>query len=115
MTFGYDEQLRMQTVLAAAVTCATVLFGLAFAPAMSFGVLPLFLVPVMISADTGRTRAGLIATAISVPVAAYIFVPPAWSFDLAPDGIARLALFAADGILISWFVGDKREVVDSPA
>lgn len=115
MTLGYDERLRKQTVLAAAVTSATVVFGLAFGPAMSFGVLPLFLVPVMICADVGRTRAGLIATAISVPVAAYIFVPPAWSFDLAPDGIARLALFALDAVLISWFFGEKRAVVESPA
>ena len=59
MTLGHDDRLRKHAVLAAAVTCATVLFGLAFAPAMSFGVLPLFLVPVMISADVGRTRAGL--------------------------------------------------------
>ena len=115
MTLGYDERLRKQAVLATAVTCATVVFGLAFAPAMSFGVLPLFLVPVMICADIGKTRAGLIATAISVPVAAYIFVPPAWSFDLAPDGIMRLALFAADGVLISWFVGGKNNVVARPA
>jgi K+-sensing histidine kinase KdpD len=114
MTLGYDERLRKQTMLAAAVTCATALFGLAFGHAMNFGVLPLFLVPVMICAEVGRTRAGLIATAISVPVAAYIFVPPAWSFDLAPDGIMRLALFAADAVLISCFFGAKqKEVVSS--
>ena len=115
MTLGYDDRLRKQAVLAAAVTCATVVFGLAFGPAMSFGVLPLFLVPVMISAEVGRTRAGLIATAISVPVAAYIFVPPAWSFDIAPDGIARLALFAVDAVLVSWFFGEKPKAVASPA
>lgn len=111
MTIGYDERLRKQCLLATATTCATVAFGLAFKPLMSFGALPLFLAPVLLSADWGRTRAGLIATAVSIPVAAYVFVPPAWSWDIGADGLLRLAVFAADAVLISvLFGGDRKEL-----
>ena len=115
MTLDHDDRLRTQAVLATAVTCLTVLFALAFTPMMSFGALPLFLVPVLISADMGRRRAGLIATAVSIPLAAYIFVPPAWSFDIGSDGLMRLTLFAVDAVLISVLVGSERQVIASPA
>src|ERR1051326_1717198 len=101
MTVGYDERLRKQCLLAASSTLVTVVFGLAFRPLMSFGVLPLFLVPVLISADFGSRRAGLMATAVSIPVAAYVFVPPEWSWALDSDAVMRLAIFALDGVLIS--------------
>ena len=106
MTLGYDERLRKQAVLAAGSTCATLVFGLAFAPMMSFGVLPLFLVPVLMSAQFGSRRAGLIATAVSIPVAAYVFIPPAWSWAIGIDGSARLAMFAMDALLVSVLFGD---------
>ena len=115
MTVGYDPRFRKHAMVAAAATCATLLFGLAVRPLMHFGVLPLFLAPVLISADLGRRRAGLIATAISIPVAAYVFVPPAWSFDIGSDGLTRLLLFAVDAVLISVLVGGERQVMASPA
>lgn len=105
MTIGYDERLRTQAMLAASTTCATVVFGLAFRPMMTFGVLPLFLAPVLMCATLGSRRAGLIATAVSVPVAAYVFVPPAWSWAIDLDGCLRVLLFAIDAVLISALFG----------
>jgi K+-sensing histidine kinase KdpD len=108
MTIGYDERLRKQFVLATATTTATVVFGLAFRPLMNFGVLPLFLAPVMMCATLGSRRAGLIATAVSIPVAAYVFIPPAWSWAIQLDGLIRLSLFAADAVLISALLGEPK-------
>ena len=105
MIVGYDENLRKHALLATSATCATIVFGLAFRRMMSFGVLPLFLAPVLMSAMLGSRRAGLIATAVSVPVAAYVFVPPTWSFAIQLDGVARLALFAIDAVLVSLLFG----------
>jgi K+-sensing histidine kinase KdpD len=109
MTLGYDERLRKQCLLAAATILITVVFGLAMRSLMSFGVLPLFLVPVLMSAQFGSRRAGLIATAVSVPVAAYVFVPPAWSWAIHIDGVVRVAIFAADAVLISVLFGSGRK------
>ena len=106
MTLGYDDQLRKHLVLATATTCTTVVFGLAFGPMMSFGVLPLFLAPVLMCALLGSRRAGLIATAVSIPTAAFVFIPPDWSFEVTDEGLLRLALFAADAVLISVLFGE---------
>ena len=107
MTLGYDDQFRKHCVLAAATTCTTVVFGLAFRPMMTFGVLPLFLAPVLMCAVLGSRRAGLIATAASIPLAAFVFIPPDWSFEVTDEGLLRLAVFAADAILISVLFGER--------
>ena len=107
MTVGHRERLHRQCLLATATTLVTVVFGLAIRSLMNVAVLPLFLVPVVMSAQFGRRRAGLIATAVSVPVAAYVFVPPEWSWAIHIDGVVRVGIFALDAVLISVLCGSQ--------
>jgi PAS domain S-box-containing protein len=66
-----------------------------------------FLVAVIVSAYYGGVRAGLLATALAVPVIDFFFLEPILTFDFgwASGNSLSLLLFAGEGIAISLLVG----------
>jgi PAS domain S-box-containing protein len=69
-----------------------------------------FLLAVVVSALLGGLGPGLLATGFAALGSAYLFLPPIFSIQVASeDGIARLALFAGEGILLSFIGGMVRD------
>jgi PAS domain S-box-containing protein len=69
-----------------------------------------FLLAVVVSAILGGLGPGLLATGFAALGSAYLFLPPIFSIQVASDdGIARLALFAGEGILLSVIGGMVRD------
>lgn len=65
----------------------------------------LFFGAVMLSALVGGWRAGLLATALALLSADYLFFGPYYSFQIEDAGQAlRMGVFAAEGSFISWLV-----------
>lgn len=64
----------------------------------------LFYPAVFLSAMLGGLAGGLVATALSVPLVWYLFIPPQWSFAIArPADAASIVLFALCGLMLSLF------------
>jgi PAS domain S-box-containing protein len=64
----------------------------------------LFYPAVFLSAALGGLEGGLIATALSVLIAWYLFIPPQWSFAIAkPADVVSIVLFSLCGVLLSLF------------
>jgi K+-sensing histidine kinase KdpD len=63
---------------------------------------PLFFLAVMVSALYGGVAAGLIATALSGVITAYLFMTPQFSVSIGHSDIFRLVVFAAVSLLTSW-------------
>ncbi len=94
---SYD---RNQCALALTSTAIAFAFSLAVQQLVPQAVLLLFLAPVILSAEFGSFRAGVLATALSAGIGAYVFVPPAWSWALAPAELREVGLFVLDSLLI---------------
>lgn len=60
----------------------------------------LYVVAVMFAAWRGGLGAGLFATALSVAIATFFFLPPVYSFALKAEGIVELIVFSLAAILI---------------
>ena len=70
--------------------------------AMYFG----FTAAVLLASTVGGLGPGLLATGLSAFASAYLFLSPVFSIQVGPDEqIARLILFAGEGVLLS-FVGN---------
>ncbi|MCS3804108.1 PAS domain S-box-containing protein [Chromobacterium alkanivorans] len=64
----------------------------------------LFYPAVFIAAALGGLAGGLVATAVSVPLVWYLFIPPQWSFAIArPQDAVSIVLFALCGLILSLF------------
>ncbi len=92
---------RNQYGLAVASTVMTGIVAFAADPYLDVSLLPLFLAPVLLSAAFGNGRAALLATSLSILIAAYVFVPPAWSWDIGAQGALQIALFGSSSLAIS--------------
>lgn len=69
-----------------------------------------FLLAVVVSAILGGVGPGLLATGFAALGSTYLFLPPIFSVQIASeDGMARLALFAGEGILLSFIGGMVRD------
>jgi PAS domain S-box-containing protein len=70
----------------------------------------LFFAAVLGSAWYGGRKAGVLATLTSVLLANYFFIEPRYSLDLSLANGVKVAIFMAQGILISFLVGALRTV-----
>jgi PAS domain S-box-containing protein len=69
-----------------------------------------FLLAVVVSALLGGLGPGLLATGFATLGSAYLFLPPIFSIQVASEGgLARLILFAGEGVLVSFIGGMIRE------
>lgn len=68
----------------------------------------LFITAVMVSALYGGLAAGLVASVLASLAAAFFFLPPQNSFDIAFDDLLRLLIFVAVATFISWLSGARR-------
>ena len=97
------QATALHYVLAAALTLATLLLYLAFAPL--FGNKPastVFLIPVVLTAYLGGLGPGLVSTVLGLFAAWYVITPPFFSFRFAePVDYVHLALTFFIGVLIS--------------
>ena len=78
-------------------------------PLMEHSVFFLFLAAVSISALYGGLGPGLTATALSAAASNFLFLEPYYTPFGGPEGVLRVVIFLATGVLISWLAdGHKR-------
>src|SRR4051812_38510360 len=61
----------------------------------------LFYVPVIVAALYGGRGPALLAIALSLAAATYLFLPPVYTFDIGFDGLIRLVTFFFISLMIS--------------
>ena len=62
-----------------------------------------FFVAVLASAWYNGLGPSLLATALSALVATVLFIPPFWSWQIAPGGLLPVALFSAEALTLAYF------------
>ena len=68
----------------------------------------LFLFAVVVSVISGGLFAGLIAILFTVLVVDYLLIPPYTGFNFTATELARLAVFTAAALLISWVIETRK-------
>lgn len=68
----------------------------------------LFYAAVMLSAWHGGRRPGLLATALSTLLSAYLFMPPAFSLNIGLEGVLLLLVFVAVSLIIVYLMERTR-------
>ncbi|HEY0378085.1 MAG TPA: PAS domain S-box protein [Pyrinomonadaceae bacterium] len=68
----------------------------------------LFYAAIMLSAWYGGRRPGLFATALSALLSAYLFLPPAYSFNVGFEGVLLLLVFMAVSFVIVYLMEKTR-------
>jgi diguanylate cyclase (GGDEF)-like protein len=77
-------------------------------PLMEPSVFFLFLAAVTISALYGGLGPGLAATALSALASNYFFLKPQFTLFGGPEGVLRLAIFLATGVIVSWLADGRK-------
>lgn len=65
---------------------------------------PLFLVAIVVTAWRSGLRAGIFATLLSGIIIDYFFISPQYQLGGSFDNLARLSVFAFEGIILCWLV-----------
>lgn len=119
---GFTENPRIKEARRAlryviAVALPILIVAVLQIPAFSFArssVILLLVAAVTLSAANGGYKAGFITTAISAVLTTYFFTPPyGWYSFITLSGVARITLFAIEGIILSSlvdYVGRKTEL-----
>lgn len=69
----------------------------------------LFVFAVVIASLRHGTAAGVVATILSLPVGAYLFIEPRYTFaPTRPEDIVRLVLFTIEGLAIAYAAGSMQ-------
>jgi signal transduction histidine kinase len=72
---------------------------------------PLFLLAVMISAWQGGLRAGLLATVLSAVASAFVFIPPAFSFNIEFNDWLELLVFTFAAVLTGSLSASRKRLL----
>jgi signal transduction histidine kinase len=73
---------------------------LAASPLVTPGISPLFLLAVMVSAWRGGLGPGLLATFLSTVASAFVFLPPAFSFQIDRSDLLQLVVFSLAAVIV---------------
>lgn len=96
-------------LIAVATVSAAFTLTLAASPLVTPGISPLFLLAVMVSAWRGGLGPGLFATFLSAIASAFVFLPPAFSFQIDRSDLLQLIVFSISSVIVGTLSASRKK------